>query len=67
MPTLSTVVLKAKGEVGKGNLQLGAENNLTMETIQKYFKKKEQPEVICTYEYDNKVIFIFVTKKLSGY
>lgn len=32
---------------------------MTMETIQKYLKKKEQPERICCYEYDQKNIFIF--------
>jgi len=63
MPTLSTVVLKTKGDVAKANLQLSAEGNLTMEAIQKFFKKKEQPEIICTYEYDNRFIYIFGYKK----
>ena len=63
MPTLSTVVLKLKGEIAKANLQLTDENELTIDSIQKYFKKKEQPELIATYEYDNKVLFIFGYKK----
>lgn len=63
MPTLSTVVLKLKGEIGKANLQLTDQNTLTMDSIQKYLKKKEQPELICTYEYESKVIFIFGYKK----
>jgi transcription elongation factor S-II len=31
--------------------------------MQKYFKKKDAPEQICYYEYDNKIIFIFGYKK----
>ena len=63
MPTLSTVLLSIKGEVRKANLQLTSESELNMEIIQKYFKKKEEPEQICHYEYDNKVIFVFGYKK----
>ena len=63
MPTVSTVVLKLKGEVAKANLQITDEGTLTLDSIQKYMKKKEQPELICTYEYDNKVLFIFGYKK----
>jgi len=63
MPTLSTVLLSIKGEIRKANLQLDSNNNLTSEILQKYFKKKEHPELICCYEYDNKYIFIFGYKK----
>ena len=63
MPTLSTVLLSIKGEVRKANLQLNSGGDLVMDTIQKYFKKKDEPECICYYEYDNKVIFIFGYKK----
>lgn len=63
MPTLSTVLLSIKGEVRKANLQLDSNNNLTTEILQKYFKKKEQPELICCYEYDHKYIYIFGYKK----
>ena len=63
MPALSTVVLKTKGEIAKASLQLTSEGELTLDSIQKYLKKKEQPEIICTYEYDNKVIFIIGYKK----
>jgi len=63
MPTLSTVVLKLKGEVGKANLQLSDDNTVTLDSIQKYLKKKEQPEIIATYEYEHKVLFIFGYKK----
>lgn len=63
MPTLSTVLLSIKGEVRKANLQLNSNGDLVMDTIQKYFKKKDEPECVCCYEYDNKFIFIFGYKK----
>lgn len=63
MPTLSTVLLSIKGEVRKANLQLNSNGDLAMDTIQKYFKKKDEPERVCCYEYDNKFIFIFGYKK----
>ena len=63
MPTLSTVLLSTKGECRKINLPLLADGALTMEAIQKYVKKKEQPEMVGHYEYDNKVFFLFGYKK----
>ena len=64
MPTtLSTVLLSTKGDCRKINLPLTEDGNLTMEIIQKYLKKKEQPEMVCHYEYDNKVFFLFGYKK----
>jgi len=59
MPTLSTVVLTTKGEFRKANLQLNESNELSLENIQKYFKKRELPEQLCYYEYDNKLLFVF--------
>ena len=63
MPTLSTVLLTIKGEPRKANLALTSDSNLTTEIIQKYFKKKDEPEQLCHWEYDNKVIFLFGYKK----
>jgi len=63
MPVLSTITLSIKGEVRKANLQLTSDGMLTMDTIQKYFKKKEQPEVAYQYEYETKTVFIFGYKK----
>lgn len=63
MPTLSTVLLSIKGEARKANLSLNESSNLTIENLQKYFKKKDEPERVCYYEYDNKIIFIFGYKK----
>ena len=63
MPTLSTVLLSIKGEARKANLTLNENSNLTIEALQKYFKKKDAPERVCYYEYDNKIIFIFGYQK----
>lgn len=63
MPVLSTVVLTTKGECRKANLQLTPASTITIEIMQNYFKKKELPELICYYEHDSKVIFIFGYKK----
>lgn len=63
MTVLSTVLLSIKGEPRKANLQLTDDNELTIDIIQKYFKKKEEPEQLCYYENDGKVIFIFGYKK----
>jgi len=62
MTTLSTIILSIKGEARKANLQL-ENGELKIETIQKYFKKKDEPEQICYYEYNDKFIFIFGYKK----
>ena len=65
MPTLSTILLSIKGDVRKTNIQYDEE--LTIEIIQKHFKKKDEPENVCCYEYDNKYIFIFgYTKGKKG-
>jgi transcription elongation factor S-II len=62
MTNLSTIVLTTKGEVKKVTLQL-EDGTLTIDAIQKYFKKKDVPENVCYYEYDYKVIFVFGYKK----
>jgi transcription elongation factor S-II len=63
MPSLSTVVLSIKGEPRRANLTLTPEDDVCIETLQKYFKKKEVPEQICYYEQDSKIIFVFGYKK----
>jgi transcription elongation factor S-II len=63
MPSLSTVLLTIKGEARKANLTLNDSSDLTADSMQKYFKKKDAPEQICYYEHDNKIIFIFGYKK----
>ena len=63
MSSLATIVLSIKGEARKVNLTLNGDSSLSIETLQKYFKKKDEPENICCYNYDNKHIFIFGYKK----
>ena len=62
MSTLSTVVLTTKGEIKKASLQL-TKGILNIDTIQKYFKKKEIPENLGYYEYEEKNIYLFGYKK----
>jgi transcription elongation factor S-II len=59
MASLSTVVLSTKGDTRKASLTLSSDGTLTMDSIQKYLKKKDAPERVCYYEYDQKIIFIF--------
>jgi hypothetical protein len=50
MPTtVSTVLLTIKGECRKANLSLNALGKLELSTLQKYMKKKEEPEEIASY------------------
>jgi len=67
MTSLSTVVLSTKGEVRKANVPLTTDGTLTIESIQKYMKKKEQPEQLCYYECENKLLYLFgYTKGKKG-
>jgi DNA-directed RNA polymerase subunit M/transcription elongation factor TFIIS len=64
MPTtVSTVLLTVKGECRKANLALSAGGRLETETLQKYFKKKEEPEEVATYTVDERQMSIFGYKK----
>jgi DNA-directed RNA polymerase subunit M/transcription elongation factor TFIIS len=63
MPNLSTVLLSIKGEAKKANIPLVNQNEMTLEQLQKYIKKKDAPEVICQFQVDNKYVFIFGYKK----
>ena len=63
MATLQTVVLSIKGEARKANLSLTSEGSMNIESIQRYFKKKDQPELLCHYEHEHKNIFLFGYKK----
>jgi Transcription factor S-II (TFIIS) len=50
---LVTTVLNTKGEVRKANLALEKDNTLTIETIQKYMRKKDAPEQVATISATN--------------
>jgi transcription elongation factor S-II len=63
MPQLSTVLLATKGEARKANLTLDSDSRLSIETVQKYFRKKEAPEEIAYYEYNDKLIHLLGYKK----
>jgi len=64
MPTtLSTVLLTTKGEPRRANLTLDADGRLPIETVQKYFRKKDLPEEIGYYEYDDKSLYLVGYKK----
>ena len=65
MPTtVSTVLLTVKGECRKANLSLNAVGKLEIQTLQKYMKKKEEPEEVASYTLDDaRNISIFGYKK----
>ena len=62
MTTLSTVLLSIKGDARKAQLQLPT-NDLTLEILQKYFKKKDAPELILTHPVENMFLHVFGYKK----
>lgn len=68
MPTtISTVLLTLKGECRKAVLSLSSTGHLEIETLQKYFKKKEHPEEVATYTIDDRCLSIFgYTKGKKG-
>jgi len=59
MTSLSTLLLTTKGECRKASLPLP----LTIESIQKYMKKKDAPEMVGYYENDALTLFLFGYKK----
>jgi transcription elongation factor S-II len=61
--TLTTVLLATKGETRKANLTLDADNRLTFEIVQKYFRKKEVPEELGYYEHNDKTYYLLGYKK----
>ena len=62
MPALSTVLLSIKVEVRKAQLQLGTED-LTLDSLQKYFKKKDAPEWITSHSHQSTYYHVFGYKK----
>lgn len=60
---LVTVLLTTKGEVRKANLPLSEEHTLSIEAVQKYFRKKEVPEEIAKYNHNDKQFTLIGYKK----
>jgi DNA-directed RNA polymerase subunit M/transcription elongation factor TFIIS len=63
MSSLSTVIITTKGEPRKGVITLNDDNEVSIDIIQKYFKKKDEPELICHYQDNDNVIYMFGYKK----
>jgi hypothetical protein len=63
MPSITTTLLSVKGECKKANLTLDEQGTLTIETIQKYLRKKEAPEIIGSVLDSANVLTFFGYKK----
>lgn len=55
--TLSCVLLTAKGDVRRANIPT-SEGTLSMDCVQKYLKRKETPQELCTGKYRNYIIYV---------
>ena len=62
-PMLTTVLLTTKGEVRKANISLNDDGEITIDTVQKYFRKKEVPEELCRYTHNDRQFILFGYKK----
>ena len=61
--TVSTVLLTVKGECRKANLPVGPGGRIELETLQKYFKRKEAPEEVATFTIDDRQLSLFGYRK----
>lgn len=61
--TLTTVLLATKGEPRRANLSLEDDSSLNIDTVQKYFRKKEAPENLAYYNYEDKTLYLLGYKK----
>lgn len=62
MSVVQSVLISASGELKRANLVL-EDGILTIESVQKYFRKKEVPDVIGQYNFNGKYITLFGYKK----
>lgn len=60
---LVTVLLTTKGDVRKANIPLSEEHTVSIDSIQKYFRKKEVPEEVAKYTYNEKQLILIGYKK----
>jgi DNA-directed RNA polymerase subunit M/transcription elongation factor TFIIS len=62
MSTNQSVLISASGELKRANIVL-EDGILTIESVQKYFRKKETPDMIGQYNFSGKYITLFGYKK----
>jgi transcription elongation factor S-II len=60
---LVTVLLTTKGDVRKANLPLNDDGEISLDSIQKYFRKKETPDELGRYKYNDRNLILFGYKK----
>ncbi len=63
IPTINAVLLSAKGDVKKAKLKLNDNDELDIECIQTYFRKKTAPVQLGYYEYDTQLLFLIGYKE----
>lgn len=61
--TLTTVLLSTKGDLKKANIGLDTNGEITIDCIQKYFRKKEVPEELGSYQFKGRNLILFGYKK----
>ena len=61
--SVTAVILSAKGETRKINLALNSDKELSLETIQKYLRKKSPPENVGKYEFEEYALYVFGYKE----
>jgi transcription elongation factor S-II len=62
-PILTTITISTKGDVKKANLPHNDDGEISLETVQKYFRKKELPEEIARYSYNDRQFVVIGYKK----
>ena len=62
-PILTTITISTKGDVKKANLPHNDDGEISLETVQKYFRKKELPEEIARYSYNERQFIVIGYKK----
>ena len=67
MNNYQVLILTQKAEVKIGKISVEKNTNISLDHIQKYFKKKTEPELLGTYIYKQLTLFIFgFTKGKAG-
>ena len=59
MSTYQVLILTQKAEVKAGKINVEENSTIKLENIQKYFKKKTEPELLGTYNYKQLTLFLF--------